>query len=538
MSDKKRRAIEGTNSFFNNGKKPERRSERLKLKRGTINISVAEAKRTRPEVAKEAIRKELSNLHNSEDLHNPFKVFRPVHFKDLSVSERKHIIHSTLFLKDKMDAEGTQTELKGRLVVNETANRVRNKSEIQTSSPTVDFGAVALISVLSLQLQERVNSFENLRVKPERRVFDIKQAYTNAAAKRTVHVQIRKEIAKELCDMYPVYKGYQEPDGTIIVRLITIQALYGTVDAGRLWYEESKGYLKSLGFTVNAYESCIFNRREKDGTITTILLYVDDGKVICSNAEVADEIVKHIEEKYGKMKIQTGDILNYLGCKFNYSEGKLVLITQRGHIDKLLKMIPVSKVSGTPAARDLHTINEDSELLNESKRKLFHSAVYLAQFIAIRTRPDCLLTVNFLSTRCTKATQDDWKKLLRLIQYLKGTKEMGLKLSLSQDGKVILSSYIYAALGAQKLNAKSAHETEIITLSDYINKIVWCRLMIAEQGFDIGPVVIHQDNEGVLEVCKRGQNGNSRTKHIALRYNLVRDLIERGQVVLKYYPTG
>ena len=90
----------------------------------------------------------------------------------------------------------------------------------------------------------------------------------------------------------------------------------------------------------------------------------------------------------------------------------------------------------------------------------------------------------------------------------------------------------------QKINATSAHETEIIALSDYINKMVWCQLLIAEQGFDIGPVVIYQDNKGVLEVCKRGQNGNSRTKHIALRYNLVRDLIERGQVVLKYYPTG
>jgi hypothetical protein len=560
ISDKKRRAMEGTNRFINNGKKPERRSERIRLKRGTFNISVSEAKKTRPNEAKEAIRKELSNLHHSDNIDNPFKVFRPVHIKDLDHSERKQIIHSTLFLKDKTDAEGIWTEFKGRLVVNETAKRVQNKSEIQTSSPTVDFGAVALISALSLSLAEKLKDKRNLRMKTERRVFDIKQAYTNAAAKRKVHIRISREIADELCDMYPVYKQYRQSDGTIIVRLI--QALYGTVDAGRLWYDEFKGYLMSLGFTANAYESCIFNRKEKDETVTTILLYVDDGKMICSNEEVANEVVKHIESRYGEMKIQTGDVLNYLGCKFDYSEGKSVLITQRGHIDKLLRLIPVTKSSSTPAAKDLLTINEDSKLLEESKRKSFHSAVYLAQFIAMRTRPDCLLTVNFLSTRCTKATEQDWYKLIRLVQYLKGTRDLGLKLSLSEDGKIILSSYIDASLGAhadgkgqsglfstlgkgsamsksskQKINAKSAHETEIIALSDYINKIVWCRLMIAEQGFEIGPAVIYQDNKGVLEVCKRGQNGNSRTKHIALRYNLVRDLVERGEVVLKYCPT-
>ena len=151
---------------------------------------------------------------------------------------------------------------------------------------------------------------------------------------------------------------------------------------------------------------------------------------------------------------------------------------------------------------------------------------------------------------------------MRPIRYLKGTRDLGLKLSLSEDGKVELSAYIDASLGAhsdgkgqtglfntlgkgsvlsksskQKINAKSAHETEIIGLSDYVNKIVWCRLLIAEQGHDIGPAVIYQDNKGVLEVCKRGQNGNSRTKHIALRYNLVRDLVERGEVVLKYCPS-
>ena len=48
----------------------------------------------------------------------------------------------------------------------------------------------------------------------------------------------------------------------------------------------------------------MFNRNEKDASATIPCLFVDDGKLLCDNDYVADEIVKHIEQKYGKLKIQ------------------------------------------------------------------------------------------------------------------------------------------------------------------------------------------------------------------------------------------
>jgi hypothetical protein len=50
-------------------------------------------------------------------------------------------------------------------------------------------------------------------------------------------------------------------------------------------------------------------------------------------------------------------------------------------------------------------------------------------FVAKRARPDILLTVSFLTTRVRDPDYDDWKKLVRLLAYLKGTGELLFVLS-------------------------------------------------------------------------------------------------------------
>ena len=49
-----------------------------------------------------------------------------------------------------------------------------------------------------------------------------------------------------------------------------------------------------------------------------------------------------------------------------------------------------------------------------------------ALFLCKRARPDIQTAVAFLTTRVKNADMDDWKKLLRLMSYLKGTTKMVL----------------------------------------------------------------------------------------------------------------
>ena len=271
-----------------------RRSERIRAKTGAYattihqafaNISMAEALKVRPDEAISAIKKELSGLHDMSKPDNPYHVWKPKIISELTSEEIKNIVPSSLFLKDKAET------LKARIVVNEVESRVPNKAELDTSSPGVDFNAV-LIAVI-LRMMNKMNV---------RRVFDVGQAYTKAKAKRNVHVRLNKKVSNILCEILPVYQQFVNRDGTIIVQLL--QALYGTVDAGKLWYDEICGHLTSIGFKRNPYQLCVFNRKEKDGSTTALCLFVDDGKLLCDNDYVADEIVEHIEQKYGKLKIR------------------------------------------------------------------------------------------------------------------------------------------------------------------------------------------------------------------------------------------
>ena len=67
---------------------------------------------------------------------------------------------------------------------------------------------------------------------------DIGAAYLNAYMASTevdVDMVIDARLTTILVELDPTFKEFVRPDGTLCVRLI--KALYGTVEAARLWYE-------------------------------------------------------------------------------------------------------------------------------------------------------------------------------------------------------------------------------------------------------------------------------------------------------------
>jgi hypothetical protein len=145
--------------------------------------------------------------------------------------------------------------------------------------------------------------------------------------------------------------------------------------------------------------------------------------------------------------------------------------------------------------------------------------------------------------------------------YLAGTAEMGLRLRVSEDGLTVLafidasfgihpdgkgqsgstsslgSGSTYANSSKQVMTAKSSAESEAIATSDHVVRVLHTRNFIIAQGYDIGPAIVYQDNMSVMEVVKRGQNGSSQTKHIAIRYNFIRDYVGSGEIEIRYMPT-
>ena len=79
-------------------------------------------------------------------------------------------------------------------------------------------------------------------------------------------------------------------------------------------------------------------------------------------------------------------------------------------------------------------------MIDNSRVKVFQTIVAKALFATKRSRPDIHTTVTFLTTRVRGPNEDNWKKLIRLIQYLKDTTEMPL--TLHADGTNIVKWWV------------------------------------------------------------------------------------------------
>lgn len=110
---------------------------------------------------------------------------------------------------------------------------------------------------------------------------------------------------------------------------------------------------------------------------------------------------------------------------------------------------------------------------------------------------------------------------------------------LSRSGLVIMINGAPVAWKSakQSLVTKSSTEAELVALSDGSTDIIWLRELLRDQGYDIGPVTIFEDNQSVIAMLERKKHGMARTRHINVRYFFIIDRIVSGDLCVKYLPT-
>jgi hypothetical protein len=90
----------------------------------------------------------------------------------------------------------------------------------------------------------------------------------------------------------------------------------------------------------------------------------------------------------------------------------------------------------------------------------------------------------------------------------------------------------------QKLNTRSSTESEVVGVDDAMPTVTWTRYFLEEQGYNMEPSLIYQDNKSAMLLEQNGRASSSkRTKHINVRYYFVKDKIEKGEVRVEHCPT-
>jgi hypothetical protein len=85
--------------------------------------------------------------------------------------------------------------------------------------------------------------------------------------------------------------------------------------------------------------------------------------------------------------------------------------------------------------------------------------------------------------------------------------------------------------------AKSSTEAELIGQVDIMSRGLGMRYTLLEMGYNIGMLILFQDNKSTIHMLTNEKGASSRTRHIHIRYFFVRDRVRAGEVEVRYMPT-
>ena len=191
----------------------------------------------------------------------------------------------------------------------------------------------------------------------------------------------------------------------------------------------------------------------------------------------------------------------------------------------------------------------------------YQSMLGSIMYIMLQTRPDIAYAISKLSQFSSNPTERHFQALKRVLQYLKGTQDLGLTYRKEKKGELLgwtdsswacdiddsksTSGYLVQLNGAavswssqkQPTVAKSTCEAEYMGQSDAGSEIVWLRGLLEDLGVTPnGPTTLYADNQGAIRLANNPEN-HRRTKHIAVRYHYTRELVENSIVKLVYKET-
>ena len=278
-----------------------------------MTISVRAALREHGEEARGVILSELRQMITK-------RVWRPVKMTGMTRDERRRIIRSSMFIKEKFFSSGAFEKLKARLVA---GGDQQDRSLYENlSAPTVSTSSVFAVMAVAASEGRRAM------------VIDIGGAYLHADmdAGVIVHMRLDNTISALMIEIDPTYSAFLDEKGCIVVQLD--KALYGCVESAALWHNNIKKTLTDAGFVQNPHDQCVFNKVSDKGAQCTVAIHVDDLLVTSTDQKALDSLATLLTRRYGEISRADGPSLGYLGMSFDLTVSGEARITMPGFVNR------------------------------------------------------------------------------------------------------------------------------------------------------------------------------------------------------------
>jgi hypothetical protein len=334
------------------------------------------------------------------------------------------------------------------------------------------------------------------------------------------------------------------------------KALYGLKQSARIWYHTLKKVLEKLGFVVLKADTCIFINKAKN---IIICIYVDDLAILSPSANDIEAFINEIQ-RFFKIK-NLGPIKEYLGIEITRTKDSL-LLNQTKYIDKLLDKYNMSNCN--PLSVPLSSkerIEANKGQANKEDINWFQGLIGSLLFLTLATRVDLTYSVIKLSRFASNPSPQHIALGKKILRYLKGSKELGITYQANTDlyikgycdsdyaGDIptakSTSGYIFFLANGpiswksklQTIIAQSTTEAEYIAINIATKEAIYLKALLEELGlYKQNKFPLYTDNNGAL-LLANNPIFHERTKHIAVKYHYIRDLIDKGIIDLIYIPT-
>jgi hypothetical protein len=244
-------------------------------------------------------------------------------------------------------------------------------------------------------------------------------------------------------------------------------------------------------------------------------------------------------------------------------------LSQKAYIEKILQKYNMSKCSASPAPIvkgdkfGKHQCPKNKYEAAQMESIPYTSAVGSIMYAQVCTRPDLAFVTGVLGRYQQNPEPEHWKLVKKTLRYLQGTKDLMLTYKRTDNLEVIgysdsdfagggddkksTSGYIFTlAKGAiswksskQSVTASSTMEAEYVACHEATLQAMWLKNFVP--GLRVvdsisKPLTLYCDNQPAIRYANNNMSLKC-SRHIEIKYDVVKDRIQDQTISLKYIST-
>ncbi|KAG8497424.1 hypothetical protein CXB51_008733 [Gossypium anomalum] len=339
----------------------------------------------------------------------------------------------------------------------------------------------------------------------------------------------------------------QQPEGFIVSEkedyvCLLRKSLYGLKQSPRQWYKRFDSFTASHDFKRSSLDSCVYFKKNSNGSFVYLLLYVDDMLIAAKDKGEIRKVKAQLSEEF-EMK-DLGPAKKILGME-------------------ILRDRKSAKPVSTPLAAHFRLSSALSPQSDDEIEYMSHvpysSAVGSLMYAMVCSRPDLSYAVSAVSRYMANPGKEYWKAVQWILRYLRGTTDVCLQFGRTKDGVIgyvdadfagdldrrrSLTGYVFTIGGCaiswkatlQTTVALSTTEAEYMAITEACKEAIWLKGLFSELNEDLQISTVFCDSQNAIFLTK-DQMFHEKTKHIDVRYHFVRDIIARGDIVVSKIST-